>query len=98
VKYLLGLLVGLNVLDAVLTYFLVKCNLATEGNKFLSPMIGEPIFFIVKFCGAVLAAFILWDISRRHPKIGKAAVSCSVAAYSIIVLWNMSLFITQRPL
>lgn len=92
-KYLLILLVLLNVLDAILTYFLVKLNLATEGNMFLESMVGEPLFFVIKIVGSFLAALILWDISRRHPKLGKMAVHLSVTAYTLIVLWNTSLFI-----
>jgi hypothetical protein len=60
--------------------------------------VGEPLFFIVKIAGALVAALILWDISRRHPKLGAVATSCCVGAYSLIVLWNMSLFIFNRPI
>jgi hypothetical protein len=98
VKYLLVLLVVLNVIDALLTYFLVKFNLATEGNMFLENIVGEPLFFVIKIVGAFIAALILWDISRRHPKLAKSAVHLSVTAYSLIVLWNVSLFFTQRPM
>ena len=90
--YLLNSLVILSGLDALLTHFLVTRNLASEGNFFLASMIGEPVFFAVKFFGALIAAFILWDISRRHRRLGLTAASCSVAAYSLIVLWNLSLF------
>lgn len=93
-KYLLISLVVLNVLDAFLTYFLIKFNLATEGNKFLENIVGEPLFFVVKIVGALIAAFILWDVSRRHPKLGKTVTQLCVAAYSLIVIWNTSLFIT----
>lgn len=95
-KYLLSSLVILSVLDAVLTHFLVRLNLATESNYFLASMTGEPVFFVVKFFGALLAAFILWDISRKHHRLGLTASACSVAAYSLIVLWNTSLFIIFR--
>jgi uncharacterized membrane protein YecN with MAPEG domain len=97
VKYLLGSLVVLSVLDAILTHFLVRLNLATESNYFLASMTGEPVFFVVKFFGALIAAFILWDISRKHRRLGLTATLCSVAVYSLIVLWNMSLFIVRRP-
>jgi hypothetical protein len=93
VKYLLALLVVLNVIDAFLTYFLVKFNLATEGNMFLENIVGEPLFFVIKIVGSFLAALILWDISRRHPKLAKSAILLSVTVYTLIVLWNTSLFI-----
>jgi hypothetical protein len=84
-------LVMLSGLDALLTHFLVTRNLASEGN-FFCIYDCEPVFFAVKFFGALIAAFILWDISRRHRRLGLTAASCSVAAYSLIVLWNLSLF------
>jgi hypothetical protein len=83
----------LSVLDAVLTHFLVKNNLGREGNPFLAPIVGGPFFFVVKFLGALLAAFILWDIYRRNRRLGLTATTCLVAAYTLIVLWNMSAFI-----
>lgn len=95
-KYLLSSLVVLNILDAVFTHFLVRLNVATESNYFLASMTGEPVFFAVKFFGALLAAFILWDISRKHRRLGLIATLCSVAVYSLIVLWNVSLFILPQ--
>jgi hypothetical protein len=92
-KYLLISLVTLSVLDAVLTFFLVRFNLGTESNPLLAPIVGDASFFVVKFLGAVLAALILWDICRRNRKLGLTATSWIVAAYSLIVLWNMSAFI-----
>jgi hypothetical protein len=94
-RYLLVSLVILNVFDALLTHFLITLNLATEGNFFLRPLVGEPGFFVVKFFGAVLAAFILWDITYRHPRLGLTVTSCSVVAYSLVVIWNMALFIPR---
>ncbi|MFC2019402.1 DUF5658 family protein [Chloroflexota bacterium] len=91
-KYLLGLLVILNISDALLTHFLVKLGIASEGNSFLAPIVGQPIFFVLKFLGVLIAALILWDISRRRPRLALIATSCSVAVYCVIVLWNINLF------
>ncbi len=92
VKYLLGLLILLNISDGVLTHFLVELGLAREGNPFLLPMVGEPGFIVLKVAGVLLCALILWDIYRRRPRLALMSTSCFVLGYGVIVLWNMSLF------
>jgi len=92
-KYLLALLVILVVLDGLLTQGLVNGGLAREGNPLLRPLVGEAGFIVLKVVGALLCAFILWDIYRRFPRVAIIATSCFVVAYGAIVLWNSSLFI-----
>ena len=91
-KYLLVSLVVLNISDALVTHLLVKFEIANEGNSLLSPMVGEPAFFALKFFGALLAAVILWDLYRRRPWITLITTSCIVTAYSLLVVWNLNLF------
>ncbi len=92
-KYLLALLVIFVVLDGLLTQGLVNGGLAREGNPLLRPLVGEAGFIVLKVVGALLCAFILWDIYRRFPRVAIIATSCFVVAYGVIVLWNSSLFI-----
>jgi hypothetical protein len=92
-KYLLGLLIAFVVLDGVLTNFLVDGGLAREGNPFLQPLVGDIGFIIIKAVGALLCAFILWDIYRRFPRVALTATWCSVVAYGGIILWNSHLFL-----
>ena len=92
-KYLLGLLVIFVVSDGLLTQGLINGGLAREGNPILQPLVGEPGFIILKAAGALLCAFILWDIYRRFPRVAVIATWCFVGAYGVIVLWNSSLFI-----
>ena len=92
-KYLLSILIVFVILDGVLTQFLIDGGLAREGNPFLQPLVGDVGFIILKAAGALLCAFILWDIYRRLPKVAVIATWCFVAAYGVIVLWNSSLFI-----
>jgi hypothetical protein len=91
-KWLIGLLVGLVVADGVLTNILVNNGLAREGNPLLEPLIGDIGFLIVKVVGALACALILWDISRRYPKLARYATCFFLVVYSGIVLWNSSLF------
>ncbi len=91
-KYLLGLLAGLVILDGLLTYFLVRSGIAREGNPFLSRIVGEDNFMVLKVVGAILSVLILWDIYRRFPKLALISTSCFVVIYGAIVIWNFSLF------
>ncbi|GAI92547.1 unnamed protein product [marine sediment metagenome] len=93
IKILLGLLVVFVIADGLITQLLIRDGLAREGNPFLQPLVGEPGFIILKAAGALLCAFILWDIYRRFPRVAVIATWCFVAAYGVIVLWNSSLFI-----
>jgi hypothetical protein len=92
-KYLLSLLVLFVVSDGLLTQFLIDGGLAREGNPFLQPLVGDVGFIILKSAGALLCAFILWDIYRHFPKLAVIATWCCVVAYGVIVLWNSSLLI-----
>ncbi len=92
-KYLLGILIVLVILDGLLTRFLIDGGRVREGNPFLQPLVGDIGLIIVKAVGVLVCAFILWDIYRRFPKVAVIATWCFVVAYGVIVLWNTSLFI-----
>ena len=91
-KYLLGLLIAFEILDGVLTHFLIKGGLAREGNPFLLSLVGETNFLILKVVGVLLAALILWDIYKRWPRVAITTTACFVTLYVGIVLWNVSFF------
>ena len=91
--YLLIALVGLVIMDGVLTEFLVGKGLAREANPFLQPLVGDIGFMIIKVVGALLCAFILWDVHRRYPNVAKITTTIAVIGYTAIVLWNVSLIL-----
>jgi hypothetical protein len=93
IYYLLVALVGLVTLDGVLTEFLVGKGAAREANPLLQPLVGDIGFMILKIVGALLCAFILWDVHRRFPRVGVIATSIAVAGYALIVIWNTSLIL-----
>lgn len=93
IKILLGLLVVLVIADGLITQLLIRDGLAREGNPLLQPLVGGSGFIILKAAGALLSAFLLWDIYRRFPRVAVIATWCFVGAYGVIVLWNSSLFI-----
>ena len=63
-----------------------------EANPFLLRLVGEPGFLVLKVAGVLLAALILWDVHRRHHRLAVRLAAVAVAAYTIIVVWNISIF------
>ncbi len=90
-KILLGTLIGFIILDGLLTEFLLSQGMAREINPFLQPLVGDIGFMVLKVVGALLVAFILWDVYRRFPKAAVITTWVAVAGYGGIVLWNASL-------
>lgn len=91
--WLLGTLIGFVILDGVVTEVLLAQGLATEGNPFLAPLVGDIGFMVLKIVGSLVCAFILWDVYRHFPKAATIATWCFVAAYGVILLWNTSIFL-----
>jgi len=92
-KCLLGLLVGFEILDGVLTHFLLERETLVEANPFLQPLVGEANFLLIKVLGGFLCALILWDIYQRHPWLALITTSCCTIFYAGIVGWNLGLFL-----
>ena len=92
-KYLLGLLILLNIVDGIMTHFLTQADIGREGNPFLVEMVGETGFMIIKVVGVFVCALILWDIYRRHPRLALVSTWCFIIGYTSIVIWNLSLFL-----
>jgi len=91
-KYLLILFMGFEILDGVISHFLIRGGLAREGNPFLVPLVGELNFLVIKVVGAFLCGLILWDIYKRLPRVALVATSFIVTFCAVIVVWNSSLF------
>ncbi|HTY81226.1 MAG TPA: DUF5658 family protein [Dehalococcoidales bacterium] len=90
---LLSALVGLVVIDGVLTNILVGSGSASEANPILEPMVGRTGFMIIKIVGSLLCALILWDVWRRYPRVGTIAAWIAVIGYAAIVVWNAGLIL-----
>jgi hypothetical protein len=91
-KYLLLSLVVLIVLDGVITNMLVRCGLGREGNPLLQAIAGDGDFLKIKVAGALLCAWLLWDIHRQWRRLALVSSACFVAFYSGVVIWNLSIF------
>jgi hypothetical protein len=92
-KGLLCLLVLFVILDGVLTELLLSRGLVREINPFLQPLVGDVAFMVLKAAGALLCAFLLWDIYGRFPRLAAVTTLLAVLGYGIIVAWNASLFV-----
>jgi hypothetical protein len=88
-KRLLGILIALVISDGVISYFGVSQGLAREGNPFLQTLVGEQNFLLIKVAGALLGAFILWDIHKTRPRMARISSYCFVGLYTGIVVWNL---------
>ena len=91
-KVLLSLLVLLNILDGGITHVLLLKGIASERNPFLAGIVGEPAFMSLKVIGALFCAAVLWDVNRRHPNLARGVTVVAVLAYTVIVVWNLSIF------
>jgi len=94
-KVLLGALIFFIVLDGLVTELLIKRGLVREGNPFLEPLVGNIGFMVLKVLGALLCAFILWDVYRHFPRVAVIATWIAVVGYGLIVVWNTSLFLIK---
>ena len=96
IEYILGLLIALVVSDGLMTDFLVTGGFGREGNPFLQPIVGEGNLLLVKMAGALLSALILWDISRRRPKLALKFSLFFVFSYTGIVYWSLAVFFISQ--
>ena len=88
-KRLIGLLTVLVVADGFVTEFMVGNGFGREGNPFLEGLVGERLFIILKIVGALLVAFLLWDMYKRWPRVTVIGAAGMAFCYSVVVLWNL---------
>ena len=92
IKSLLGILIALVVSDGVISKFLVTNRFGIEGNPFLLTWVGEETLLVMKVTGAIVAALLLWDIHKQHPKLAFISSLCLVVVYTGIIFWNLFVF------
>ncbi|HEX78797.1 MAG TPA: hypothetical protein G4O19_01415 [Dehalococcoidia bacterium] len=92
-RCILYLLLALVVADGILSNFLVSQDMGYELNPFLKGLVGGESLLLLKVCGTMLAATLLWGIYKRAPK---AAIICSLSfavLYTAILYWNTFAFL-----
>jgi len=81
------------VADGVVTNILIKKDLAWEGNPVLQGIAGGYGLIVVKIVGSLVAAWILWDIHRRNPRLAFWIAVAFDLIYAAIVVWNVRVLI-----
>lgn len=90
--YLLCLLLGLVVVDGLLSNFIVQMGVGKEGNPFIRSIVGQTSFISIKLLSALIGGLLLWRVFIRHPKLGLVSIIFFVVFYTAIVWWNLAIF------
>jgi hypothetical protein len=91
IRIILGSLFAAIVADGIITKYLVSKGFANEGNPFLGDWVHNDAFYTLKIFGGLLVSVYLWSIYRRHPTLSIAFSCLVLAAYTYVVLWNLSI-------
>ena len=91
-KYLIGIMSGLELFDGIFTEYAVTRGLVNEANALVDSLITGGTFLVLKLVGIVVCSLALWAVYKRFPKIALTTSSLITAFYSIVLLWNVSVF------
>lgn len=85
-----GLVLILNLLDAVWTLCFVEAGVADEANPLMSSALGHgPLGFMVfKLALVSLSVLLLWRL--RHRRSATVALFSGAAAYGLVVSWHLA--------
>jgi hypothetical protein len=80
------LLFALNWIDAQLTLFWVRSNIATEGNGLMSQLldVGDAPFMLVKLAIGAFAAYTLYRCS--HLPLARRGMQLVLGVYAVLML------------
>jgi Domain of unknown function (DUF5658) len=90
--FLLTSLVALVVADGIITRFLVINNLGTELNPFLQTWVESDTLLLLKLAGSAIAAFMLWRVSKKYPRLTLIVTISCIVFYMFIIIWNLYVF------
>jgi len=96
-RYLLWLLCSLIVADAIISNFIVRSGVGTEGNPFIQSIVGQTSFVFLKLSAALFSSLILWKVFKQHRRLGLASIILFVMLFTAILWWNLGIwFIGQH--
>lgn len=96
-RYLLWLLCSLVVADAIISNFIVRSGVGTEGNPFMQSIVGQTSFVFLKLSAAFFSSLILWKVFKQHRRVGLASITIFVILFTAIIWWNLGIwFIGQH--
>jgi hypothetical protein len=94
VRYTLYTLFGIIVADGLISQFLVTGGYGSEANPFLAAWVSHGGFLAIKLSGAFLATLLLWINYNVKPRLVYTITVVFLAFYTIIVFWNLFVFLT----
>src|SRR5688572_4305321 len=85
-----GLVIILNLLDAIWTLCFVEAGVADEANPVMASALGHgPVgFMFVKLALVSLSVLLLWRL--RHRKSATFALFSGATAYGLVVCWHLA--------
>ncbi len=90
IKFLIPLLVALEIADGVLTYTAVDKSLVQEANPLWQGIAGDGSFLLMKICGALVSALLLWLVARKFPRVSLITSAAIMLFYTAVYAWNLS--------
>jgi hypothetical protein len=97
IKFLIPLIVALEIADGVLTHSAVGNALVQEANPLFRNTAGSGSFLIMKISGALLSALLLWLIYQRFPKVSLITSAGIMLFYTAVYTWNLSILFRSSP-
>ncbi|MBZ0233312.1 MAG: DUF5658 family protein [Deltaproteobacteria bacterium] len=85
-----GLVIILNLLDALWTLCFVEAGVANEANPLMSSALGHgPVsFMVLKLALVSLSVLLLWRL--RHRRSANVALYSGATAYSLVVAYHLA--------
>jgi hypothetical protein len=93
VRYTLYTLFFIIVADGLITQFLVTGGYGSETNPFMRAWLSHGGFLAIKVSSAFLATLLLWIKYNVKPRLVYAITVVFLVFYTIIVFWNLSVFL-----
>ena len=92
VRYTFYALFGIIVADGVISQFLVTGGYGSEGNPFLTSLVGGESFLIIKIAAAFLVTLFLWVKYNSSPRLVNTVAVAALGFYTALVYWNLLAF------
>lgn len=88
--HLLLLMFGLEIMDAVITHFLVGVGYVQEGNPLMASIVSEGDFILLKITGILVCLPLLLILYKRFPRLATVTMSSIIAFYGMVISWNLT--------
>jgi len=87
---LLGLMIAVQLTDAISTQALVGIDAVREANPLVSGTINTGLFLPLKVLGLVIVSGLLWWLSQRLPRLAVLVTIITLILGNGVLFWNAS--------